>query len=288
MPPKSNLRALLDARKAPTRVLGPIERHLMTQPPDTSRRTDVLHPSEIVKKDWCLRGSWFLLNGYEPKPRALNLRSHRIFGTGHATHDWYQEQLGDMGVLWGLWQCMACKRVEPEMSLKPLHHCMMCGQQMWKYAEVPVVNESIRLEGSTDGWVKGLGPDFLIEAKTVGEGTIRTHAPELLSKENRSVAQAFAKIRRPFPEHFKQGQTYLDCLHRSYGDSAPDEVVFIYECKDNGDTKEFVVARDRESIAPILDKAEELMRFIKQDKIPPCSNGADEGCRQCSPFKEAA
>jgi len=44
----SQLKKFVDVGKKNTRVLGSLERHLMSKPKDRSRRTDVLHPSEMV------------------------------------------------------------------------------------------------------------------------------------------------------------------------------------------------------------------------------------------------
>ena len=72
------LKNYLDATKRDYRLLGDVERHILTQPRPV-RRTDVLHPSEIIKSDWCHRYSWYLLNGGEPKADKPNLRLQNIF-----------------------------------------------------------------------------------------------------------------------------------------------------------------------------------------------------------------
>mgnify|MGYP006292954813 CR=1 FL=1 len=60
------LKKFLEAGKSNTRVLGSVERHLISKPRDKSRRTDVLHPSEMVDPGWCHRASYFQLMGKEP------------------------------------------------------------------------------------------------------------------------------------------------------------------------------------------------------------------------------
>ena len=47
------LKAYVDAGKKNTRVLGPLERHLILSRKNSDRRVDVLHPSDIVGNDWC-------------------------------------------------------------------------------------------------------------------------------------------------------------------------------------------------------------------------------------------
>lgn len=70
--PKTELQKFLDTKKADTRLIGEIERHLMRQP-ESDRRTDVLHPSEIIKADWCHKYAYYLLNGGKAKKENLIL-----------------------------------------------------------------------------------------------------------------------------------------------------------------------------------------------------------------------
>ena len=62
----SDLKKFLDAKKTATRLMGDVERYLLRRPLDP-RRTDVLHPSEIIKPDWCHRYSAYLLMGGKAK-----------------------------------------------------------------------------------------------------------------------------------------------------------------------------------------------------------------------------
>jgi hypothetical protein len=82
---KSALKAYLEAGKRETRLIGAVEKFLLTEPPDESRRTDVFHPSEMVREDWCLRASYFaVVEGWRPTPERHNLRTSNIFDEGHA------------------------------------------------------------------------------------------------------------------------------------------------------------------------------------------------------------
>jgi hypothetical protein len=63
------LKRFLDA-KTRTRLLGDIERYLQKRPKG-DRSTTVLHPSEMIKKDFCLRGSYFLLRVTQNLPQIL-------------------------------------------------------------------------------------------------------------------------------------------------------------------------------------------------------------------------
>ena len=54
--PSAALKKFIDVAKKDTRVLGSVERHLLSRPKDKSRRTDMLHPSDMVGKDYGTRG----------------------------------------------------------------------------------------------------------------------------------------------------------------------------------------------------------------------------------------
>lgn len=81
----TELQKYLDTKKVPTRLIGEVERHLLKKPRE-DRSTTVLHPSEIIKPDWCHRYSYYLLTGGEPKTEKPSLRLQNIFDEGHAIH----------------------------------------------------------------------------------------------------------------------------------------------------------------------------------------------------------
>lgn len=271
----SALKSYLDASKRPSRLLGPVERWMLTRPPDTSRRTDVFHPSEMVREDWCHRASWLaVVGGESPRPERHNLRTNNIFDEGHFIHAKWQRRLAEMGNLYGLWQY-------PN------------GQREWgtslseDYREVPLRDEALRIAGHCDGWVVGLGDDFIIEIKSVGTGTLRSEAPHLIQKSGGDADKAWDQIRAPFTTHFLQGQMYLHLLHLMDKDGLlerrpPSECVFLYEWKANQDVKEFVVRHSPDYLEDILQTC---ARILAMDGPPPCSVSPEKGgCRKCSAF----
>lgn len=155
-----DLEEFLKTRKRPTVLLGPLERALMLQQRSSDRRTDVLHPSEITKADWCIRQSWFLLRGAEKPAERLGLRMRSIFAEGHAIHAKWQSWLEDAGFLLGEWECPACADAwwgTPEGG---------CGCGGHTYKEVPVVDDDLHVLGHADGWVRVPDqPDALLEIK---------------------------------------------------------------------------------------------------------------------------
>lgn len=271
----TELQKYLDSKKVPTRLIGEVERHLLKQPRD-KRRTDVLHPSEIVKSDWCHRYSYYLLTGGEPKTEKPSLRLQNIFDEGHAIHAKWQKRFENMGVLYGYWYSDTDEKGEWGISSE-----INTGPSVFDYREVPLKDESLRIHGHADGWIKGIGDDCLIEIKSIGAGTLRYEAPELLYEAEGDVTKAWKNIRRPFRSHLLQGQMYLELARRQFGDDAPKEIVFIYELKADQDYKEFTVKADYEIVSRIFFAAEKLINTIEQGTMPDC-NVSIEGCKSCN------
>lgn len=281
--PGGDLRAFLDASKAPSRLIAPIERHLLTRAPG-DRPTDVLHPSEIIAADWCHRASYHLLRGDKPKPERNRLRTQTIFDEGHEIHRKWQQWLREMGVLYGKWECLICGW--QDLALSP-PWCFGCrGKRGLVYREVPLVSARHRIAGHADGLVKLRDEDdCLIEIKSIGLGTVRAEAPGLLAKAEGDLDKLWASIRHPFGKHLRQGQLYLSLAALAYGDEAPKEMVFLYENKMNQAAKEFVVSHQAEVCADILEEALDVVWSVNNEREPDC-NVADKGCAKCKQFAE--
>jgi hypothetical protein len=245
--------------------------------PESDRRTDVLHPSEIIKSDWCHRYSFYLLKGGKKKQEKPSLRLQNIFDEGHAIHAKWQNRFYEMGNLFGKFKCIYCKETTFGLSPKECEHC---GCDILEYAEVGLRDESLRIAGHTDGWIKGIGDECLIEIKSIGAGTLRYEAPDLLMDANHDVTKAWKNIRRPFRSHLLQGQMYLELAKRMYGDDAPKEIVFIYELKADQDYKEFTVKANFEIVERVFKAAQKVIDAVNADSMPDCNVSLD-GCKQC-------
>lgn len=270
MAQKTELQKFLDTKKSDSRLLGEIERHLMRQP-ESDRRTDVLHPSEIIKADWCHKYAYYLLNGGKSKREKPNLRLQNIFDEGHYIHAKWQSRLADMGVLYGYWEGLDGSGWEVSKNVDLNTH---------EYKEVPLVYEPLRIHGHADGWVKDIGDDFLIEIKSIGAGTLRFEAPDLLYDADGDVTKAWKNIRRPFRSHLLQGQMYLELTKRQFGSEAPNEIVFIYELKADQDYKEFTVKADYEIVERIFLAAQKVIDAVEAGVMPSC-NVSPDGCKNC-------
>lgn len=277
---KSELKKFLDAKKKPTRLLGDVERHLLARPVG-DRRTDVLHPSEIIKKDWCKRASYFLLRGHKKIADKPSLQLQSIFDEGHAIHAKWQRYFQEMGVLYGRFACVACHY--SEFTLGPII-CPNCGKDTVEYREVTLVDDSLRIAGHTDGWIKGLGDDTLIEIKSIGPGTIRSESPQLIYDADGDFMEAWKNINRPFSSHILQGQVYLELMKRMGNDV--NEIVFLYELKANQAYKEFSVKADYELVRHVFDGAKFVVDAVEANQEPDCNNNPGGTCKQCEPYKE--
>lgn len=276
---KSDLKKFLDAKKHKSRLVGDVERHLLSRPPG-DRATDVLHPSEIIKRDWCRRSSYFLLKGYPKTPNRPNLRLQSIFDEGHAIHAKWQNWFKEMGVLHGQFKCQSCGKINwgtsPDL-------CAMCQGTNLVYHEVTLFDDALRIKGHTDGWIKGIGNDCLIEIKSVGPGTIRAESPDLFQGTQDFMA-AWKNVHRPFNSHILQGQMYLELMKRMGHEV--NEIVFLYELKADQDYKEFAVKADYELVRHIFENAEKVVKAVTTNTVPLCNNNVGGTCPQCSGYEE--
>lgn len=277
---KSELQKFLDAKKKPTRLMGDVERYLLARPVG-DRRTDVLHPSEMIKKDWCKRSSYFLLKGHTKIAEKPPLQLQLIFDEGHAIHAKWQRYFQEMGVLYGRFTCTSCSFTMFDIGPTT---CPNCNRDTVEYREVTLVDDSLRIAGHTDGWIKGIGNDTLIEIKSIGPGTIRSESPGLIYDANGDFMEAWKNINRPFSSHILQGQVYLELMKRMGHDV--NEIVFIYELKANQAYKEFTVKADYELVRHVFDGAKFVVDSVESNTEPDCTNNPGGTCKQCDPYKE--
>lgn len=281
--PKNDLWKLLDTRTKQSRLTGLIEKHLQARPVG-DRDYTVLHPSEIIKADHCWRASYFLLSGHKRIAEKPGLRLQSIFDEGHFIHEKWQRWFQEAGVLYGNYKCQVCDKMT--WGLSPAN-CEHCGAPEYKlfYSEVTMRDDSVRIKGHTDGWVKDAVGDTLIEIKSIGTGTLRADAPDLLREYDNDLSKAFRNIKRPFPSHLMQGQMYLELMKRMGHEV--EGIVFIYELKQDQDYKEFpIVKADFELVQHVFEKSAKVVADVEAGIAPACNNDPENGCKQCQPYKE--
>lgn len=276
--PSGTLKKFVDVAKKPTRVLGSVERHVLAKPADTSRRTDVLHPSEMSDPSWCHRASYFQLIG---KPvvgkRSPSFRLLSVFEEGHSIHAKWQGWFHEMGNLYGKW------------------HCIECGEMFWgasdchegplEYREVPLFYEPLRIYGHADGWLVNLGDPLMLEIKSVGMGTFRYEAPDLIAEYNGDFEKIWNAVKAPFMKHITQVQIYMKLAELLELENHPQEAVIIYEAKATQEIKEFVIPKSDFGIEHIFEAAKHIVEAVDRREPLPC-NISSNGCYKCRGYDE--
>ena len=281
------LKAYLNASKRVTRLTGPLERYILTREPEF-RDQSYLHPSDLIKSEWCALHAYHQLTGnYVATQEKPTLRLQSIFDEGHAIHHKWQSWISKMGNMYGLWECVYCN--ESFYGTSP-DGCQFCNESGLIYKEIPLSSEKHMIRGHSDGWVKGLGDDFLIEIKSMGAGTIRIEAPGLLAGADGDLEAAWRAIKQPFRSHMLQGQVYLHLCHlmveEGLAESAPESIVFLYELKANQDYKEFEVQYDPEYVANVFENALDVKWAVDNKRPPACNIDPVNGCKRCATFRE--
>lgn len=274
--PSGTLKRFIEVGKKDTRVLGSVERFLLSKPRDGSRRTDVLHPSEMASGNWCYRASYFQLLGQAPQAnRKMSMRLLSVFEEGHAIHAKWQRWFQQMNVLYGKWYCVECEEMFWGGS--------DCHDGPLEYREVPLFYEPLRISGHSDGWLVGLGDPLMLEIKSVGIGTLRWEAPELLIENDNDMEKAWKALKAPFLKHITQVQIYMKLAELLGYENVPQEAVLVYECKSNQEAKEFVVHKSDFGITELFDAAEMICNAVR-DRIPPVCNLSSTECSNCKGY----
>jgi len=289
-----SLRTILETAKHDTRLLGEIQQHLLSRD-DEPRDQKFLHPSEIAKTDWCPRQSYYRIAGFpERKNSERSYVLENIFAEGHEVHAKYQGYIHQMGKLRGRWECLGCGS---RWSATSPPECPACHCTALKYREVNLHNDEYLITGHADGdYAEGnedVADDPLIEIKTIGIGTLRFENPGLLANHTHRIQMGedektfidydaiWRDIKRPFPSHIRQAMIYLFLKGRK-------TMIFIYECKWNQRTKEFVIRFRPEVIEDLLDTCLDVKHALKIQKTPSRPTWADVECKTCTtcPFQQ--
>lgn len=250
---------------------------------NSHRDTEHLHPSELAKKDWCPRSSWYKIKGYEGSPESTAFTRLNVFEEGHAIHDKWQTWLWQAGVLYGNWSCETCNN--KWTALAP-DTCPRCDDTSIYYREVPIQNDQYRLLGHADGIIEDQQGRALLEIKSVGLGTIRW--------ENKSLYNAYTSgeikfediwknIKKPFASHIRQGSLYMFC-------TGIDTIIFVYEWKPTQEVKEFIVQYQPELIKDVLTGCQTVIDHLESGIVPNrpawAVDSSSSGCKFCAYKKE--
>jgi hypothetical protein len=266
---------LSDIRKQETVILGKVQEHLLKKYSDPStRRKDIIHPSEMAKSSWCPRQTFLRIMTGESEESKFNFQRESMFEEGNLIHTKWQGWLNDMGLLWGTWKCW-CDRHRTWTATSP-RACPFCNSTVGiEYLEVPLSAEKeYMIVGHADGGIPSV--NSLIEIKSIGIGTLRFEAPTLLSKYQvettdgkkiYDVEALWKGITGPFPSHIKQGQIYLRLCNLMGLEF--DRIVFLYENKANQSFKEFTIPYVPDITDQLFDYALDIKYAV--DNMKPAS-----------------
>jgi hypothetical protein len=208
-----------------------------------------------------------------------------IFDEGHEIHHKWQKRIWDLGRLEGTFYCERCHYAWPAVAPGACEKCQ-APRQFLRYHEIPLFNEKLTLAGHADGAVE----NSLVEIKSIGLGTLRFEAPNLIEEhthrlningKNRTFIDydgIWDSIRRPFPSHVRQGDFYCFLSQGRY-----NEVIFLYEWKVSQKVKEMIVRYRVERIQDRLDQCSRVTLALKGGTVPRCPFG---GCADCQRYEE--
>ena len=219
---------------SPHRILPVVERRLLEDNEESNEKRDKLHlhPSEICKKDWCPRSSYYRIIGLPEKDESFSLQRLNVFAEGHAIHQKWQKWIQDAGIA--------------------------------EAVEVPVVDKEHRIMGHADAVIVDKKGRAVLEIKSVGVGTIRFEDYGLFApyaKNEITIDALWSSVKHPFDSHVRQLQLYMHCLGIHDG-------IIIYEWKPTQDVKEFSVPYQPELVAPILASCMTVQLSLEEE-LPP-------------------
>ncbi len=245
----------------------------------TLRDTKHFHPSEICKRDWCVRQSVYKIMGMEEsnpeRPKAFTTLN--VFEEGNLIHRKWQNWLNKAGVLRGQWFCLEC-----EHQWYGENQCTECKSLQVSYREVPIYDDEHHILGHSDGHVVSGDDEYLIEIKSLGMGTFRYENFPLFNKyatKEITADQMWNELTRPFLSHLRQGNLYMHCtgIHK---------MIFIYEWKASQAVKEFNVAYQPEVINDILFQLRGAIYDLEANMLPERPEWIDskdhQACKYCT------
>jgi len=285
--PSKAFKNFVNAGKDKRRVLPSVERFVLSAP-ESPRKTDVLHPSEMSKPDWCHRASYFLLKGAPAPVKTYAFKTKMIFETGHRMHDMWQDLFYKQGTLYGNWRCIRCSF--PYSNTLGFEVCPSCQDSQLKYQEVPLKSDDkYRISGHCDGILVGYGAPLLLEIKTVGAGSFRYEMPDLFYKHNGDFSKMWSEIDTPFMSHNLQAQIYMRLIEDMPKiEHKPQEAVFIYHGKPNDEVKELVIPKSNFGVDELFEAAAKIVKAVNNDSPLPC-NVPEYGktdCQKCRGYND--
>jgi hypothetical protein len=290
-----NFTALVKEKSSSSLVLPAIKEILLAEHQRNSersaRRSNSIFPSEMARSEWCPRATYYRMSGLpEQSPSSFSFGLDNVFSEGNRIHSKWQGWMAKTGDLWGDWYCNKCdtrinNTLIPDSSSSiemNIFETIRCYHE-WEYKEVTLKSVTHRISGHADGAL--LSKNCLIEIKSMGIGTFRFEAPNLLKEHTYEISGKkivdiegmWKSLHRPLISHVKQGNIYL---HMAEEMGMPfDEIVFIYEFKANQQIKEFRIKKSDDILRPLLDICSAIEYALETGVPVPCPFGGCGACR---------
>lgn len=284
----------LNAAKSVEPLFSDLQKHVLHKAAQPSgRRQDVLHPSEMVKADWCHLAAWHRLRlEVEPaEKRKTTFTRENIFEEGHRTHSKWQRWFAEMGRLAGEWKCHYCGACFWNDTTPAECHACSAPPPCLEYFEVPLNAHPLRIGGKADGYSPA--DCALAEIKTLGLGSLRYERPEFLARymadtdhgQVPDMTRLWRDFRRPLPTAVRQVQLYM-YLANHFEDLPTEKTIFIYDFKPTQETKSFTVTYDESFSEPLIEAAAAIVDCLRADTPPFCNINGRSGCPACLEFTE--
>lgn len=255
---------------------------------DTSRRWDIVHPSELShQKQFCARAVYLRIkHGPVGPAEKFDFIRENIFEEGNQIHTKWQNRLRAYTNLWGNWKCLVpgCREIkrdclEPDRNDMP--QCMGMDGHLWHYAEVGLDAEA---EAMMCGHADGAFDTTMAEFKSVGTGTVRIEAPTLYARHmltgREDLTGLWRDINRPFTTHLNQGDIYLWIAQQR---GLPfNQMSYVYENKWNQMCKEFVIEYSEERSQKLVVQAKMIKEAVQGGQPPDCKFPGK--CAGCKPY----
>ena len=280
------LKSVFNTMKQEGYLIKPIDQYLLSlNARDNDRASNVNSPSQAGV---CQRANYYARMGYQ-QDGSIEPRTRRIFNNGDGVHDRLQGYLEQAGV------CLM--REVPVLCDPYTIQGHTDGLVRISKEEIGILEiKSINSNGFTN--LKEPKPEHKLQAmvylycceerRKYLRSTYKTEEEFKASKIFR--VQYYTK----HYQHFKDGSKYtrkekirmqvklgLQADELLWNTPRPiTKVVFLYECKDNQDLKEYTVTRDNEVLDYILNRYAELNEAIANEQIPE-REGTSKSCPTC-------
>lgn len=230
---------------------------------DPDYREPGFHPSGFSR--WCAREAAYnilaAVSGdkvvYAKPAPSVSLR----FQAGHATHNWWQSRLlGEMGVLYGKWQCSKCGHVhgDNDALIQMPKKCVQCGKgrhAIW-FKEASIEIPASKVLGVKEEDLTDLEKElFRIIGHYDGMLRIRGH-PDMVAEIKSEDPELWKRRAGPESTHVIQGLIY------AYA-SGVDYVAVMYVNKSSYDVKTYRVGGVKKVINEQFKKIRDIRKAVK-------------------------